>query len=70
MKRFNVVANLMENEMKISPALLRDKWNIKIQKKDLMQRVLQKKFGCVIKNNESFIITVHLENKEDETELV
>jgi hypothetical protein len=60
----------MEQEMKISPTILRDKWNIKIQKKDLMHHILETKFNKKILNDESFILTVHVENKEDENNLV
>jgi hypothetical protein len=68
--RFNVIANLMEEELKISPGLLRDKWNIKIQKKDLMKHVLETQYNRTIKNDESFLITIQVENKEDERNLV
>lgn len=68
--RFNVIANLMEQEMKISPGILRDKWNIKIQKKDLMHHILETKFQKKGLNDGSFIITVHVENKEDENLIV
>lgn len=68
--RFNVLANLLERHTGRAPAIERDKWNIKIQKKDLMQHLLKLHFDTPIKNDESFVVTTHLHNQEDENALV
>lgn len=60
----------MQQETDVPLGISRDKWNIKIQKKDLMHHILQTHFESQIQNDESFIITTHLENQEDEQGLV
>ena len=49
---------------------IREKWNVKVEMKELMMKVLREKYKCKFNNNKSFVIELKIINDEDELKLV
>ena len=49
---------------------IREKWNVKVEMKELMMKVLREKYKFKFNNNKSFVIELKIINDEDELKLV
>ena len=58
----------MEKELGQASFKEKDKWNIKVEMKELITNCLSEEHNIEIKNDKNFVIHIHIENENDEIE--